>query len=325
MKTSTMRAIALDHFGGEDVLCIRDDLPIPELADSEVLVRVQAAGVGEWDPFEREGGYAKILGREPRFPYVLGSEGAGVIAARGDGVDGFEIGQAVYAVGFLNPKGGFYAEYAAVRADMVAPIPRGLSLEQAASLGGVGITALRGLDGVLGVKRGDALLIFGASGGIGHVAIQLAKHRGARVLAIASGDDGVALAARLGADAALDGHRDDVLGGAHAFAPDGFDGALFTAGGSTVDQLLETLREGATAAYPNGIEPEPRTPRGRRVKGYDGDPEPVIFASLQRELRENPITVNVAQSFPLERAADAHRALGQHYLGKLALRIASNL
>src|SRR5688572_32001054 len=128
-----MRAVAVDAFGGPDRLRLRI-LPVPEVDPHEVLVRLDAAGVGEWDPFEREGGYAEMQGTEPDFPYVLGSEGAGEVVGTGDAVDPELVrpGDRVFASGFLNPKGGLYAEYAAIDADMVAPIPPQLDTTQAA-------------------------------------------------------------------------------------------------------------------------------------------------------------------------------------------------
>src|SRR5262245_18940690 len=108
-----MHAVTIDRFGGPETLH-EEDLPLPEVGEDDVLVKVEVAGIGEWDPFEREGGFAQMFGKEPHFPYVLGSEGAGVVAAVGTDVTHFKVGQRVYAAGFLNPKGGFYAQYAAV-------------------------------------------------------------------------------------------------------------------------------------------------------------------------------------------------------------------
>jgi NADPH:quinone reductase len=319
--TKKMRAIALDRFGGVETLALRD-LPVPEVAADEVLVRVIAAGVGEWDPFEREGGYARLLGLQPHFPYVLGSEGAGVVEAVGRAVRGVKKDDRVLAIGFLNPSGGFYAEYVAVKAGMVANIPSDLTAEAAAALGGVGITALRGLEDVLALEAAQAIMIFGASGGIGHVAIQLARRMGARVLAVASGDDGVRLARQLGAQEVLDGRADvDLAAAARRFAPAGLDAALLTAGGPQADRALQAIRPGGHVAYPRGIDPEPGERPGVKVTRFDGDPDPAILARLIQRVSAGPFTVHVARSFPLARAADAHRALDEHYLGKLVLRV----
>jgi NADPH:quinone reductase-like Zn-dependent oxidoreductase len=324
-----MRAIAIDEFGGIDALKLRD-VPDPKLAPDEVLVRVEVAGIGEWDPFEREGGYAKLLGTNPHFPYVLGSEGAGAVAEVGERVTEFAPGDRVYAVGFLNPKGGFYAEYAAVKAELVFHIPEGLITEQAAVMGGAGLTALRGLSDVLKVRADETVVILGASGGVGHMAVQLAKRLGARVLAVASGSDGVSLAKTLGADAAVDGRaegddgdpaasRERLLRAVAEFAPDGIDAALFAAGGKAAEQVCAALRPDGRAAYPNGVEFQP--PVDKRVTPYDGDPDHDILTRFNQLIDDGPFDVHLFRTFPLEHVAEAHRALDDHHLGKLALRI----
>jgi len=319
VRQKTMRAVAMDRFGGPEVLTVQT-VPIPEVGPDEVLIQVEAAGVGVWDPYEREGGFAELSGTEPKFPYVPGSDGAGTVVAVGERVHQFREGDRVYAFGLANPKGGFYAEYTAVKADDVSLIPDNLTTEQAGAMPFDAVTALCGLDNTLDLKPGESLLIFGASGGIGHLAVQLAKRMGARVLAVASGDDGVALVKRLSADAAVDGHRDDVAAAARAFAPDGLDAALLTAGGEAADKALTALREGGRVAYPNGVEPEPKARSGVTIESYDGRPDAQAIEKLNRLIESGPFEVHVARTFPLERAAAAHRALDSHYLGKLALR-----
>lgn len=285
------------------------------------MIRVAAAGVGQWEPFEREGGYAEMLGIEPHFPYVLGSEGAGVVVAVGDAVHRFKEGDSVYAAGFLNPKGGFYAEYAAVKADLVAHVPDGLTTEQAGVMSGVALTALRGIEDTLRLKPGESVLIFGAGGGVGHMAVQVAKRIGARVFAVASGDDGVALAERLGADATVNGRTDDVLGASREFAPDGLDAALLTAGGETAQAALSAVGSRGRIAYPSGVQPEPQSNSAVQVQSYYGAPDAELIERLNLLIGSGPFDVHIARTFPLEEAAAAHRALDEHYLGKLALRV----
>src|SRR5512138_1120330 len=111
-----MQAAAIDRFGGVDTIKLQT-LPVPEVGPDEVLIHVESAGVGVWDPFEREGGFAEMFGTKPKFPYVLGSEGAGTVANVGERVRRFKPGDRVYAAALMNPKGGFYAEYAVVAAD----------------------------------------------------------------------------------------------------------------------------------------------------------------------------------------------------------------
>jgi NADPH:quinone reductase len=322
---STMKANALDHFGGLETMKLQM-LPVPTVGPNEVLIQVEWAGVGQWDPFEREGGFAKVFGIEPKFPYVLGSDGAGIIAAVGDGVKGLMPGDRVYAFGLVNPKGGFYAQYAAVKVEDVSRIPGKLTSKEAGALPVDAMTALRGLDDTLAVKPDESVMIFGASGGIGHLAVQLAKRMGARVFAIASGSDGVALVKRLGADAVIDGHKDDIVAAARQFAPSGLDAALITAGGPAADKALAGMRPGGRVAYPNGVEPTPEPPFGIDPKSYDGMPDPRAIEKLN-QLIESPgapgtdaFEVHIARSFPLDQAAEAHRALDEHYLGKLVLQ-----
>jgi NADPH:quinone reductase-like Zn-dependent oxidoreductase len=318
-RATEMRAAALDRFGGVETIQIKS-LPVPELGPDEVLLRVESAGVGVWDPYEREGEFAKMFGTKPRFPYVLGSDGAGTVAAVGEKVRRFKEGDRAYALALTNPKGGFYAEYAVVKADNVSPIPKKLTVEQAGAMPSDALTALRGLDEILQLKQGESLLVFGAGGGIGHLAVQLAKRMGARVLAVASGDDGVALAKRLGADAVVNGRKEDVEAAARAFAPGGLDAALVTAGGESTDRALRAMRENGRVAHPNGVMPPPKARPGVKVQSYDLEPKPAQIEKLNRLIESGPFEVHVARSFPLDKAADAHRELDKHYLGKLALR-----
>jgi NADPH:quinone reductase len=243
-----------------------------------------------------------------------------VVAAVGERVDRFKKGDRVYAAGFLNPKGGFYAEYAAVDAGLVSRVPDRLTTEQAGVMSGVAVTALRGLDDVLALKQGESVAILGASGGVGHVAVQLAKRMGARVLGVASGADGVEMVEGLGADAAVDGRAGGVAEAARRFATRGLDAALLAAGGGVAEEVLSAVRNGGRVAYPNGVRPAPRDRSGVHVSGYNGDPDPGIIGRLDRLIESGPFEIHIARMFPLEEAADAHRALGDHYLGKLALR-----
>jgi len=141
----------------------------------------------------------------------------------------------------------------------------------------------------------------------------------ARVLAVASGQDGVEFVKRLGADKVIDGHREDILKAAHEFAPKGLDSALLTAGGKAADQVIGALREGGRAAYPNGVEGAPKSRDGVKVMNYNGEPDPQTFAKLNQLIDGGPFEIHIARTFKLEEAAEAQRALESHYLGKLAL------
>jgi NADPH:quinone reductase len=316
----TMRAIALDRFGGPETLKVQT-VPTPEPGADEILIHVECAGVGAWDPFEREGGFVEVLGQTPKFPYVLGTDGAGTVAAAGKNVKDFKEGDRVYAAELGNPKGGFYAEYAVVKAENAARIPSGLNMEQAAVLPSDGLTALTGLEGVLHLQPDESVMIFGASGGIGHLAVQLAKRLGARVFAVASGEDGVSFVKRLGADAVVDGRSDKVLDVAREFAPDGIDAALVTAGGDATDRALFAIRADGRIAHPNGVMPVPKPPGRVSVEAYDGEGGRETIDRLNQLIEADPFEVHVHRTFPLEQAAAAQAALEEHHLGKIALRV----
>lgn len=316
MQPSTpqqMKAAAIDRYGGPEVLHAQK-LPVPRPKSGQVLIRLEAAGVGAWDPAVRAGEF-ELGGRG--FPKVLGNDGAGEVVAVGSRVKRVRPGDRVYA---YSMEGGFYAEYAAVDEACVAKLPRGLSAEEAGALGADGITALRGLVDTLHLARGEKLLVFGASGGIGHLAVQLAKRLGARVFAVASGEDGVRLARRLGVDEAVDGKHGAVVEALRRFAPDGVDAALVLANGRGLDAALRHLREGGRLAYPNGVEPEPQAPEGIFARAYDGIPSREAFEQLNALVAQGPFHVEV-RSYPLEDAAQAHRDVEKHHLGKLALRM----
>lgn len=313
-----MRAVAIDEFGGIDKIKPRE-LPVPDVATDEILIRVDTAGVGVWDPFEREGGFAKEFGVQPQFPQVLGTDGAGTVEAVGDDVHDLKRGDRVYGVNFLSPKGGFYAEYVAVKADNAARIPQAMSTRDAGALPIDGVTALDGLNGALQLQAGESILILGASGGVGHLAVQLARRMKARVLAVASGPDGVEFARRLGADKVIDGHREDILKAAHEFAPEGLDAVLLTVGGKAAEQATQALRKGGRAAKPNGVEVAPGARDDVKIVSYNGVPNPQTFARLNALIEDGPFEVHIARTFKLEDAAAAQQALGEHYLGKLAL------
>jgi NADPH:quinone reductase len=316
---TTMRASALDRFGKPEVLTLHV-LPVPEVGPSEVLIAMHTVGVGGWDAEIRAGWWPE--GKRPHPPLVLGTDGAGTIAAVGSRVRRFARGDRVYAYSFVNPKGAFSAEYVAVDANNVGAVPDHLSLKEAGAVTATGLTALQGIDDVLQVKRGESVVIHGASGAVGSLALQFAKRRGARVLATATGRDGVAFVRRLGADAAADGRRDDLNAAARAFAPDGVDAVLALAGGKPLTQLLDAVRRGGRVAYPNGVAPAPRKRRGLSLKSYDATPGVREFDRLGRAIDAARLKVPIAAAYPLERAARAHARIEKgHVLGKIVLRI----
>jgi NADPH:quinone reductase-like Zn-dependent oxidoreductase len=315
----TMRAVTIDKYGGKEVLKV-NNIPAPEPGPGEVLIKVEAAGVGVWDEKIREGRMKEMF--PLKFPVVLGADGAGSIEAVGTGVRNFKVGDKVYGSGFLNPKGGFYAEYIALPEKLVAPVPKSLRALEAAALAIPGLTALHGVDGVLKIKGGDALLIFGV-GSVGHVAIQLAKRLRARVMAVASADDGVALAKEAGADEAVNSWSGDVAAAIRKFAPEGLSAVLATVNGKGLDEAIAAIREGGKVAYPTGVTPAPQGRPGVEAVAYNGDADRASFDKLNALISAGPFEVHVDQAFLLSDVVAAHAAMQRHHLGRMALKIGS--
>jgi NADPH:quinone reductase-like Zn-dependent oxidoreductase len=321
METKTklpeeMKAAIVDHFGPPDVVHTTR-IRVPKLGRREILIRVEAAAVGEWDPALIDGSFSDV---KRKLPTVFGADGAGVVEAVGPGVRNFHPGDQVYGWGWGNKKGGFFAEYIAVKESDASKIPMGLSMKEAAALPISGITAMQGLD-QLRLEPGQTLLLIGASGGVGHVALQLAKLQGLKVFAVASGDDGVELDQRLGADVVIEGHQGGFEERARAFAPDGFDGALVYAGGDGWKNAMSLVKPGGRIAWPHGVEPEPFIPEGIKGKAYDGKASAREFERLNALIARGPFHIEVSRTYPLEQCADAVRDVQGHHIGKLGVQV----
>ncbi len=313
-----MKAAAIDRFGPPSVLKLHS-LPVPVPGDGEVLIALHAAGIGVWDADIRGGWWPK---GKPKFPLILGTDGAGVVMAKGKRTPRFKIGDRVWAYEFTNPKGGFYAEYVAVDARHVGPVPKRLDLLHAGGAAVTGLTALQGIDEHLRVRRGQSVLVFGASGAVGTLAVQFAKRKGARVVGTARGRAAQRLVRELGADAVIDPTKKNAADELREFAPDGLHAAHALAGGDALDEFLEQMRPNGRIAYPNGVEPEPKKRAKIRVISYDAVAGPKEFARLNRAVDEARLQVPIAATYSLAQAARAHARIQRgHVLGRIVLRI----
>jgi NADPH2:quinone reductase len=314
----TMQAAAIDRAGGPEVISMHT-LPVPGPAADEVLIAVSTAGVASWDVGLRR--HPQSI-KHSAFPLVLGTDGAGLVAAVGAKVQGFKVGDQVYSYSWDNPHGGFYAEYVAVPAERVGHVPSSLTLRQAGAIATTGLTAIQGIDDALHLKAGDTLIIYGASGGVGSLALQFAKLRGVKVLATASGEDGLAFVKELGADAGVDGRHGDIAAAAHAFAPGGVDAVLALAGGDTLERCIDALRPGGHVAFPYGVEPEPKARAGVPIVRYNAIPGVKEFERLNSAIAAVKLKVPIQAEFPLAEAAKAQeRVEAGHILGKIILRV----
>jgi NADPH:quinone reductase-like Zn-dependent oxidoreductase len=243
-KLSGMKAIARDTYGPADGLELRN-IDRPEIGGDEVLIRVHAAGVdrGVWHvmtglPYPiRLAGYGF---RAPKSP-VPGADVAGVVEAVGDDVTRFRPGDEVFGIGV-----GAFAEYARAPEDKLAPKPANLTFEQAATVGISGSTALQALRDHAQVEAGQAVLIIGASGGVGTYAVQLAKVFGAEVTAVCSTAK-VEMVRSLGADHVIDYEHDDFATGGQRY-----DVILDIGGNATLARLRRALAPEGTLVIAGG-------------------------------------------------------------------------
>ena len=314
----TMKAAAVDRFGPPSALTLHE-VPVPRPGPQEVLIAINTAGIGSWDASIRDGSWRKP-GR-PRFPLVPGVDGAGIVVAKGARVRRVQLGDRVYAYEFGNRQGGFYAEFAAAQAEHVGRVPKGVNLRDAGAVATTGLTALQGID-ALELRPGHTVLIFGASGAVGTMAVQFAVQRGALVIATASGAAAARLVRKLGAHRAIDARRTDAADQLRKFAPDGLDRVLALAGGNELERCLDFMRPKGRVAHPTGVEPVPMERPIFRVRAFDAVASPREFDKLNRHLGNGKVRVPISASYPLGKAAQAHRRLDrEHVLGRMVLQM----
>jgi NADPH:quinone reductase len=194
-----MKAVVIEQYGGPEVLQVRDDVPRPQPGPGEVLVRVACAGINFMDLLTRQGKYANSRTYPVRLPCTLGMEGAGEVMALGEGVQRLSVGDRVaWCMAW-----GSWAEYAIVPAALPARLPAGIGFEMAAAAMFQGCTAHYLVNDVAAIGPGSSCLVHAASGSIGQLLVQMARHRGATVFATASTTEKRAVALERGAHQAL--------------------------------------------------------------------------------------------------------------------------
>jgi NADPH:quinone reductase len=310
----TMKAAVVGTAGPPETLHIKN-VPVPKLARNHVIIAVEYAGLGVWDAARRAGSYGPV---EPGT--ILGADGSGTIAAVAADVSRFKVGDRVYSYSYGNPSGGFHAEYVSVLADRVTHFPTQLEMPVAGAMPCVALTALAGLE-LLEVKSGQTVFVFGASGGVGSVAVWLASVAGATVVASAQ-PDAQEYVRSLGAGRTINpnsSQRESLL---KRIAPAGFDAVLVTASGNALPAFLSHMKAGAQFAYPNGVEPKPHF-SDHSALAFDAEMSREAFDRLNAAIGSRTIPLRT-KIFPLKDVVEAHRRIEQgHVLGKIVLRIRS--
>ncbi|MFM9886851.1 MAG: NADP-dependent oxidoreductase [Burkholderiales bacterium] len=307
-----MQAIRVHAYGGVEQMQL-EDAPVPVCGPNDLLVRVVAAGINPVDWKMRSGAMAQGIPKS--FPFVLGQDAAGVVAATGGNVQGFQRGDEVFFYAEF-ARGGTYAEYVAVDSAQVAKKPRTVSFSTAAALPTPGEAAWTALFDAAKLEPGMRVLIHGGAGAVGTIAVQLAKRHGAHVTATASGP-GVELVASLGADQVIDYRQQRFETLAREM-----DVVLDTLGGPTQEASWPTLRKGgvmvATAVPPP---PERAEAAGVRAAFVFTPPRGAVLAQLAERV-DRGLRIVVGQEFALADAAAAHR-LGESgkARGKMILHV----
>ncbi|MBM7115989.1 NADP-dependent oxidoreductase [Archangium primigenium] len=337
MPKNTMAAVRLHEFGGPEVLRY-DEVPIPTLKAGEVLVRVHAVGINPPDWYLRDGMRTMPPEWRPTIPLpaIPGSDVSGVVAAVAPDVRGFSVGDAVFGM-IRFPSFGesaAYAEYVAAPASDLAHKPAGIDHVQAAGAPMSGLTAWQFLIDVghdhpnpfqalphrpMALGPGTTVLVNGAAGGVGHLAVQLAKWKGARVIAVASGAHAAFLRG-LGADTFI-----DYTQGRAENQVREVDLVLDAVGGPGSDRFLRTLKRGG-ALYPVFVSPinaEELERLGVTTSITQVRSNGPQLAELGRLLDAGTVRVAIDSTFPLAEARQAHeRAARGHLRGKIVLTVA---
>ncbi|HVI81780.1 MAG TPA: NADP-dependent oxidoreductase [Chthoniobacterales bacterium] len=310
----TMKAIVAHEYGGPEVLKY-EDAPVPEPKENEILVRVIASGVNPADPLILNGKFAKEFGTH--LPLILGYDMAGIVVKTGDKVTKLKVGDSVYAYLLW---GGGWAEYCISNEGESAIKPKSLSLTEAAAVPLAALTAWQALIDVGKIQSGQTVLIHGGSGGVGSFAIQIAKARGARVIATASTAN-QDLLQQLGADVAIDYTKQKFEDVAHDV-----DLVLDPVGRDTLARSYSVVKRGGTViTIVSRCDESELKKHGIRGASLSSHPDAAELTEITKLIDAGRIKPIVSQVLPLTDAAKADaQAETHHTRGKMVLKIADD-
>ncbi len=312
---TTMKAVRIHAYGSADVL-VYEDAPRPTAGDGDVLIRVHATTVNPFDCAVRAGYMSAYF--NPTFPVILGTDVAGIVEEVGAGVTTFRRGDSVYARGGVT-RDGAYAEYAVVPASDVAAKPRSLDTSHSAALPHVSLTAWQALFALADLTKGQTVLIHGAAGGVGHVAAQLAKWRGAKVIGTASGN--LDFVRGLDVDEVIDYAKTPFEN-----AVSGVDVVLDTVGGDTQQRSWGVLKPGGILVSVAQM-PSEETAKAHGVRQafvFSSPPIGKTLTEIAALVDGGQIKPEVSALFPLQEIRKAHEMVeGRHVRGKLVVQVVS--
>lgn len=311
-----MKAVQINSYGGVDVLQVNDDVPKPVVGEGQVLVEVYAASLNPFDWKLREG-YAKEY-IKLQFPATIGSDFSGVVVGLGEKVSDFKVGDEVYGQAAVYAGGtGAFAQSLAANVAKIAPKPKNIDFLEAASLPLVGQSALQAIETHIKLKNGQKILIHGGAGGIGHVAIQLAKSQGAYLATTVYGDD-MEFARKLGADVIIDC---DTTNFEEKLSD--FDAVFDTVGGEVSDKSFQVIKKGGILVSMVGQPSKDLAKRyGVSAIGQNTEGNTERLTRLAELVDSGKIKVHIDKVFSLEQAKDAFKHLEEvHSRGKVVFKI----
>jgi NADPH:quinone reductase-like Zn-dependent oxidoreductase len=310
----TMKAVRIHAYGGVDVLAY-EDAPRPTAGDGEVLIRVHATSVNPFDCAVRAGYMSAYLNYT--LPVILGTDVSGIIEEVGAGVTTFKPGDSVYARGGVT-RDGAYAQYAVAPASDVAAKPKSLDDVHAAAIPHATLTAWQALFGIADLTKGQTVLIHGAAGGVGHLAVQLAKWRGAKV--IGTGSRNLDFVRGLGVDEAIDYSTTPFEN-----AVSNVDVVLDTVGGDTQQRSWQVLKPGGILVSIVQA-PSEETAKAHGVRGamvFSSPPIAEVLTEVAALVDSGKIKPEVSAVLPLQEIRKAHQMVeAGHTRGKIVLQVA---
>jgi NADPH:quinone reductase-like Zn-dependent oxidoreductase len=312
-----MKAIRIHAFGGPDALSY-EEVPTPTILDNEVLVRNRAAGINpiDWKTCSG-GGAASFIGK---LPFVPGWEFSGVVELVGAAVEGFKPGDEVFGLIRFPEAAGCYAEHLAAPASQIAHKPVQMSFSEGAGLGLAGLTAWQALFDKGQLSAGQQVLVLAAAGGVGHLAVQLAKAAGAQVTGSASAANHEYLRS-LGCDAVIDYQTQDL-----GQALQGIDLVIDGMGGDVGINALQCLKPGGRLVTLPSVTLDAvvraAEAAGMQASGIRVEPNGAQLAELAKRYAEGSLKLTLAAEIPLAEARSAHQqSAGGHVRGKLVLTV----
>jgi alcohol dehydrogenase len=308
-----MRAAQITGFGGKEVITVTEDAPKPTIGEGQVLVEVHAASVNPFDWMVMSG----VAGAKFDFPATLGGDLAGVVAEVGPGVEGFEVGQEVYGGANAMSGQGSFAEFAPVKATSIAPKPAGIDFVAAAALPLTAESAYQALVDTLHLSAGQKILIHGGAGGIGSLAIQLAKHLGAYVATTVSEQD-KDYATQLGADEVIDYQHEKFEEKLHDY-----DAVYDTVGHDTYTRSFDVLKKGGhIVSMVEQVNEDLAASHEVTAIHQFTDATTERLEHITDLVEQGVLNVTVDQTYPLDQAAEALDQLHNgHHRGKIVIRV----